>query len=283
MSKKTNPTLIGAFVLGALAIAVFAIYFFASQTLFVKKEKYVLYFPQSINGLDIGASVKFMGVEIGRVSQILLSFQGELAYVPVVIEIPKRKLFRGQTMGLKLGSKNDYLAAMKKGLRGSLGLQSILTGKCFIELDYFPDEPALFVGTNPPYREIPTIKSNYEKIWIGIKDTFERIRKVDFKTINDKLLSALDAVELASSKVGKQIDPLASDLKDTLARAGESFDELKKAASSVDNLISPDSPYGGQLNVTLEDISKAAQSIHSLAEFLERNPNAILAGRKLPD
>lgn len=305
MSKKANPTLIGVFVMGAITIAILAIYFFAKQTLFTKIDKYVLYFPQSINGLDVGSSVKFKGVEIGWVGDILLDFEQTSTYVPVIINVPRKKTSI-ETMSSILLNKERFMVEIEKGLRGSLDLQSFLTGKHFIELDYFPEEPAVFWVSNPPYPEIPTVYSDYEKMWIAIKDTFERISKIDFisigdhiksvakkfdikldelnfKEINDKLIAAMESLRSMSSNIDKHVDPLSSDLKQTLEHASQAFEELKKAATSADNLMSPDAPYGGQLNTTLEEISKAARSIRNLSDFLERNPNALLTGRKIYD
>lgn len=306
MSKKANPTLIGAFVIGAIAITVFAVYFFAKQTLFTKTDKYILYFPQSVNGLDVGSSVKFKGVEIGWVDNIFLQFENSSTNVPVVINIPRKKAMNVKTISSILLNPELFKAEVERGLRGSLDLQSFLTGKYFIEMDYFPDDPAVFLGMNPPYVEIPTVYSSYEKMWIAIQNTFEKISKVDFvtmtehiksvakkldvkldeldfKEINDKLISAMDSFRKMSSNIDKHIDPLSTDLKHALGNASKAFEALKQAATSVDNLTSPDAPYGGQLNTTLDEISKAAHSLRDLTDYLERNPNSILTGRKRSD
>ncbi len=306
MSKKANPTLIGAFVLGAIAITIFAVYFFAKQTLFTKIDKYILYFPQSIDGLDVGSPVKFKGVEIGWVDNIFLQFEDDSTDVPVIINVPRKKAVDIKTISSILLNRELFLKEIDRGLRGSLDLQSFLTGKYFIELNYFPDEPAVFLGNSPPYIEIPTVLSSYEKMWIAIKDTFQKISEIDFKDltdhiksvaqkldgkldelnfkeINDKLISAMESFRNMSSNIDKHIDPLSTDLKQTLSNASKAFESLKQAATSVNNLVSPDAPYGGQLNSTLEEISKASHSIRSLADFLERNPNALLTGRKMSD
>jgi paraquat-inducible protein B len=59
MSKKVSPTLIGAFVVGALALLIVAVIAFGSGQLFPKTQEFVLYFDGSVNGLRIGAPVKF--------------------------------------------------------------------------------------------------------------------------------------------------------------------------------------------------------------------------------
>jgi len=70
MSKKTNKTLIGGFVVGALALAVVAVLIFGGGKFFSEKVKYVLYFESSVKGLNVGAPVIFKGIRIGSVTEI---------------------------------------------------------------------------------------------------------------------------------------------------------------------------------------------------------------------
>ena len=72
MNKKISPTLIGAFVVGAVALLVIAVIAFGSGRLFRETKEFVLYFDGTVNGLHVGAPVKFKGVEIGSVKDILL-------------------------------------------------------------------------------------------------------------------------------------------------------------------------------------------------------------------
>jgi len=66
MGKKINPATVGAFVLGAVGLILAAIVVFGSGHLFRKTHEFVIYFGGDINGLRVGAPVKFKGVEIGR-------------------------------------------------------------------------------------------------------------------------------------------------------------------------------------------------------------------------
>ena len=70
MSKKTQPALIGAFVLGAITLAIAALFFVAGGDLWKKKSRYIMYFDGSVYGLQVGAPVVFRGVNIGLVRQI---------------------------------------------------------------------------------------------------------------------------------------------------------------------------------------------------------------------
>ncbi|HSU89803.1 MAG TPA: MlaD family protein, partial [Sporolactobacillaceae bacterium] len=72
MGKRVNPALIGTFVLGAIGLIVTAVVIFGSGRLFRKSHEFVIYFGGDINGLRVGAPVKFKGVEIGQVKKIRL-------------------------------------------------------------------------------------------------------------------------------------------------------------------------------------------------------------------
>ena len=117
MNKKMSPTLVGAFVLGALALVVVGILAFGTGELFAKKYEFVLYFDSSVNGLNIGAPVKVRGVEIGTVTNILLSLDREKRLkeaaevgarqammdwspkIPVIIELAAKKLTKKVSSG----------------------------------------------------------------------------------------------------------------------------------------------------------------------------------------
>ena len=65
MKKQINPTRIGVFVVGAIALAVAAVIVFGSGRFFTQKDKYVSFFEGSVFGLNQGAPVVCKGVKIG--------------------------------------------------------------------------------------------------------------------------------------------------------------------------------------------------------------------------
>ena len=67
MKTKLSPATIGAFVLGAFGLIVIALLSFGGVSLFSKPQRFVVYFDESIHGLDLGSPVKLRGVRVGRV------------------------------------------------------------------------------------------------------------------------------------------------------------------------------------------------------------------------
>jgi paraquat-inducible protein B len=75
MAKKTNPTLIGAFVIGAIALVTVGILAFGGGQYFAPKVKCVVYFPgASLSGLDVGAPVTIRGVKVEEVTSIVIKY-----------------------------------------------------------------------------------------------------------------------------------------------------------------------------------------------------------------
>ena len=155
MTVRSNATAVGAFVLGALAIAVGIAVVFGSGLLFKDVTRYVIYFEGSLEGLGVGAPVKYRGVQIGQVVSITPSFekQKRSINIPVVIE-----LTRDAVEGVERGGKAMEVLT-KEGLRARLELASLITGQLNVGLDIFPGTPIREVSNRTDYRQIRSVPS----------------------------------------------------------------------------------------------------------------------------
>lgn len=184
MSKKANTTAIGLFVIGAAALLVAGMLFVGSSTIFSKTEKYVLYFDESINGLDVGAKVKFKGVPIGRVVETYIGYNdkdGRTA-VPVIIEVEKEKLFAEKGFGFEAGA---FSTEFLQGLRAKLVIESLITGILFVDIDYYGNEyPGYsFESSNKDERVIPTLQSDLESIRLAVTQAVSNVGSINFQEI----------------------------------------------------------------------------------------------------
>ena len=92
MSQKPNPVSIGLFIVIGVALGVTGLLLFSSSKLFTKTLDCVIYFDQSLNGLNVGAPVKIRGVTIGSVKRVMVRFnQATNDYaMPVIIELEEK-------------------------------------------------------------------------------------------------------------------------------------------------------------------------------------------------
>jgi paraquat-inducible protein B len=309
--------MVGAFVLGALAILIAIIIGLGSSHLFTREHKFVMFFSSDVNGLNVGAPVKFRGVEIGSVSRILLSLgglggniqQSAQIRIPVIIQLDSRKLF-AHGSELDLDDPKQIAAAIELGLRGQLRTESLLTGLCYIDLDMHPETPIkYYLGRNSPYPEIPTVPTPLEQAQTAIVRILAALEKVDFdalvtsltqtaNSVNDlvkshkvrETIASLDqtaislnataqSIKNTSDTLDKQVGPAAEDLRRTTASARAALQDARDTLAAVRTVLGPGSPIDYQLTQTLEQTGDAARSLRQLADYLQRNPSSVIRGR----
>jgi paraquat-inducible protein B len=96
------------------------------------------------------------------------------------------------------------------------------------------------------------------------------------------LRKALDEAGILLMRVDGRVDPLADSVTNTLQDAQKTLADLRVAIRNVSGLIGPDSAIPSDLSQALEDLGNAGHEVADLAEFLKRNPNTLLIGRRRP-
>jgi len=311
-SKRASPTLIGAFVIGALLLVLGGLAVFGSGKLFRRTEQFVAIFSGSVNGISVGAPVKFRGVQVGSVTSILLSLPGMTLpdlRIPVFFDIDRDTTLKLGAM-VNPANPSALAALIDQGLRAQLQLESIVTGVLFVELDLFPtSQVTLFLPKDSGYVEIPTQPTLLQEATQTAADVVAKLRDADIdglvnamrdaaRGVNDlagspELRQTLVAIRdaLATTRetlveVKPRIAPLAgrfdsgvSRLEATLHQLDQTLGSVKTSLGSFDTLIDPQAPLVYQLTTTLTDLSEAARSIRQFTDYLDRNPNALITGR----
>jgi paraquat-inducible protein B len=239
MSKPINPTAIGGFTLGALALLIIGILVFGgAQYLHTDKIYYVIFFDSSLNGLDVGAPVKMQGVKIGTVTRIALQIDPKAAkvYKPVVVEIDRTSFVRPGEEGLAKGlthaqqeDNRDKLVAA--GFRARLEMQSLLTGLLYVDFDVYKDKPARFVGLDyQGMLELPAIPTTTDEL----RNTAEEVAK--------KLEALpLDQIVQDFGQTLREIrDLLASEeVKNSRVALARTLQEMEKAVVTLNGNLGP--------------------------------------------
>src|SRR6267142_2909084 len=94
MASQAKKTMIGAFVIGAVALAAAGITVFGSGRFFQNRTTFVMFFSGSITGLSVGSPVEFRGVKVGQVTKIAAVFDPKTLdiTIPVYIEFDPKSL-----------------------------------------------------------------------------------------------------------------------------------------------------------------------------------------------
>lgn len=159
MGKRANPTLIGGFLVGAVVLIVAALLLFGRGRLFTPKQTFVLFFDESVKGLNVGAPVDARGVRVGSVTDIKLQYltqTGEFR-IPVIIELEQWQV---EQVGITVtpGAPYQFMKSLvERGLRAQLATESFVTGQLFIQLVFYPGTPVRLVGGQSDVLELPTV------------------------------------------------------------------------------------------------------------------------------
>jgi len=129
MGKRANPTVIGAFIVGAVALIVIGLLIFGRGRFFADTRKFVLYFDGSVKGLNVGAPVDFQGVRVGSVINVRVQYlpQNGAFRTPVYIEVEPGSI---QAMGARKddADRRQFMQSLvERGSRSCLSTSSSRT------------------------------------------------------------------------------------------------------------------------------------------------------------
>ena len=341
MSKQVNKIAIGGFVIGAIGLSILGMLLFGSGKFFQKKSVQVMYFEGSVKGLNAGAPVKFRGVDIGMVRDVLITIDPHDSefYVPVYVEIFQDRL-------TLLDSQKDmfeHYHEMKEmdklvnemGLRAQLQLQSMVTGQLFINYDFYPETEVKRVGLEKKYYEIPTIPTTLQMLSGTIEQIIQDFRAANFQDIiknvsetaqgvndlvnsedlqqsvkelrtaardlkklikdadtlvanvNDRVDPVADSITKTMAdtqhlvkNIGSRVEPVAGSVDATLDSIQAAFTEAENLLTEAEDLIAKDSYMSHEIVKTLESLSAASRAIQDLADYLQRQPEAFIKGKR---
>jgi len=307
--RRANPALIGVFVLGAGILAAVVVVVWGSGRFFRETRSLVCYFGGSVNGLNAGAPVKFRGVQIGSVTDMrwleeaTATTPDELR-IPVWFDIDLKQLADlrgGRAVRLDRARLDELIA---QGLRAQLQTESFVTGVLYVGLDFFPGSPIVLVNAErPDIFEIPTMPTALERASQTLTKLVARIEKLDIEGLLRSIGDAVDGFNLlvrspqvdrtlvaareALTSVRQLSDALKPGLQPMMANLGATSDGARASLKHLDatltdlrSLIDTQGPLTVELTQTLIDLGDAARSIRDLASYLDRNPNAVLTGRR---
>jgi phospholipid/cholesterol/gamma-HCH transport system substrate-binding protein/paraquat-inducible protein B len=263
MSAKTNYYKIGVFVIVGFIIVVIGIIVFGAGKFFRAKVTIETYFNQSVQGLDVGAPLKFQGVQIGNVSEISFVFNyynTEYDYVLVRAEIYPElvgpRLSRGGILP-ELERKDLLKAMIDKGLRLELASQGV-TGVAFLNMLYLDPKryTPLKIDWEPDYFYVPSAPGTITLITQALEDLTQTIQSIDIKGIADKV----DLLLVNTNKVVEdaQVAAVSQDIRRLVA-------SLENNSKRLDAIMGSE-----EVQQSLKDASKALQNINVASQELPR-------------
>jgi ABC-type transporter Mla subunit MlaD len=273
MAKPPNTLFlrVGMLALSAMALAVGFIVYLTAGQFGTKSDYFETYVGESIVGLDIGAAVRFRGVQIGRVTEISLA--------AAVYDVPEARTNRAAMQLVvirfavdrarvsRIASLDDMIAG---GLRTRIASQGI-TGVTYLEIDILDPAryPPIQVPWKPRYDHIPAVPSTITQVTSAAEQVMRRLEKLDIEGLVNNAAGLMGDLR-------RQVSD--GEVATVLREAGETMAELRAEIRKA-RLEDTANELRGAI-ATMGDAGRSAQELlasREVRDALVRIPAAVTA------
>jgi paraquat-inducible protein B len=236
-------------------------------------------FAQALRGLEVGAPVEFVGVNIGSVVAVDLGYDFENKSFPVIVtaKVYPRRMGQAYEVLAAQGKteSEETLAAfvgtlVNRGLRAQPRSASLLTGKLYVALDFLPASPRTAFDASIRPLELPTVNGTFQELEAGVARIVKKVNDLPLEQIAADLHTDLSDLHETLSEFRTRVLPSAVD----------TLSALHSTLDSADRTLDVESPLQRGLTETLSESRSTLQAVRELADYLDRHPDALLRGRR---
>ncbi|OAT22886.1 intermembrane transport protein PqiB [Proteus myxofaciens] len=215
------------------------------NSLYTDYRSYIMFFSDSVRGLQPGAPVEFRGIRLGTVVQVPYYTQGMQQSLDKDFRIPVLIHVEPERFADDVGKSFDYIkeitSATKDGLRASLKSGNLLTGALYIDLDFYQDVgewkgPKKVAG----FQQIPTVTSGLSQI-------------------QQKVITSLDKLN------NLPVEPMLKEMTATLSESQKTIAEAKDTLKSLNTMIGNDKfkNLPNDIQQSLKEINRSMQGFQT--------------------
>lgn len=278
MSRQANPAVVGGFIIGAVALILIGILSFGGGRLLRETHTFVLHFEESLKGLNVGSPVLFKGVKVGRVADLIVRYDSLEGNITTLVYIELENQIEAISGDAQVDGTIQKLIA-ERGLRAQLSLQSLITGQLAVQLDLHPGTEYELKGSEPLFREIPTILSTFAGLTVTletlpvqelvaeirtmVQGINQFVRSAQLKQAVSRANVALDDMSNLARHIDSKIDPLSEEFSATTEDTRATLKQIRDTVARLDDRI----------DATLRDYQKLATSVTDRVDSLATNFN----------
>lgn len=248
-------------------------------------EDFVFVFTESPRGLTVGSPVEFRGIEVGEVTAVYADYDPATQTFSSPVEArfyPERLRKRMRHGGVlprdTLVDPGQRLAFMvERGLRAQLRTSNLLTGARYIALDFFPGTAKVRFDAERKPLEVPTVGGGLPELQASINRIAAKIEKLPLESLGAdarQALQSLDRTLKSTEQLVTRID------REVAPEARATLEGARRSLAAVEVTLANDAPLQHGIRATLEDLSRASDSLRALADYLERHPESVIRGKR---
>lgn len=266
---------------------------------------FVADFESSTRGLRPGAPVEFRGIRLGSVTDVRLrtDLAAHQALIRVEFNLEPQRV-EGMALGLAEDEAYERVDSyVQQGLRAQLATGNLLTGELYIDLDFQTDSPPAGLDRSGDVPVMPSVPTDLQAITASVTGLLTRLAELPLESIlgnleqtTSRLESLVSSPELAAgladaaaaagdlrtliAGVGTAAGPLLGTTEATMRSLRAAVAQSERTLQEFDSFLGEGSTTQFQVERVLQELTAAARSIRSFADTLERDPGALIRGRR---
>jgi paraquat-inducible protein B len=238
-------------------------------------------FKHALRGLNVGAPVEMVGVDIGHVSAIDLEYAPKDRSFAVVVSAMLYPQLLGhayETLAAEgtAGSEERMAALVRhlvdRGLRVQPRLGSLLTGQLYLAMDFLPSQSRVAFDESRRPLELPTVESTSGELQLRVASIAQKLDQLPLARMGEHLDANLASLQSLLGHVDNDLLPPTT----------RAVTQAHATLSALREMLSTDSPLQSKVDQTLEETDATMQELRALAGYLRRHPDSLLRGRQ-PD
>jgi len=242
------------------------------DSLYTDHIDYLMFFKDSVRGLQPGAPVEFRGIRLGTVGKVPFFAPGMRQVldddyrIPVLIRIEPERLINQVGDTPDIAQHIDGL--MKRGLRGSLKTGNLVTGALYVDMDFFPKEPPVkeireFSG----YKIIPTVSSGLAQIQQRLMETLDKINNLPLNPMIQQATNTLSESQATMRRLQTTLENLN---KLTASQSMQQLpQDMQKTLRELNRSMQGFQPGSAAYNKMVADMQRLDQVLRELQPVLK--------------
>ena len=242
------------------------------DSLYTQHIDYLMFFKDSVRGLQVGAPVEFRGIRLGTVAQVPY-FSNRLHQalssdyrIPVKIQIEPERL--ATQFGESPDIRGHLPALIERGLRGSLKTGNLVTGALYIDLDFYPKEPAISnVNTFDGINIIPSVSGGLAQIQQRVMETLDKFNNLPLTPMVQQATNTLSETQNTMRRLQTTLDNLN---KITVSQSAQELPaDMQKTLRELNRSMQGFQPGSAAYNKMVADMQRLDQVLRELQPVLK--------------
>lgn len=252
------------------------------DSLYTEHKDFLMFFSDSIRGLQPGAPVEFRGIRLGTVAEVPFKSE-QIAQrldtdyrIPVLIRIEPDRF--ESMLGENFDIDQHLKDGIKNGLRASLKSGNLLTGALYIDLDFYKNaQPYKGPNTFAGHELIPTVTGGLAQIQQKLMDTLDKVNNLPLNPVLNQTTATLKESQRTMRELQKTLDNInqitGSDSMKTLpADMQQTLRELNRSMKG----FQPGSPAYNKMVGDMQRLDQVLRELQPVLKTLNNKSNALV-------